>query len=162
MRQVTQELSSYIIITLIIIQRLQYLQERWQSIMPLPDSTITTKFKDLNGIPTVSITQTQLEVLNGKRINTFTAVGNNARTFREGVNASPSWFIDDRINLDNFREELQVAVYNVFLQRKKVPYTANGLNLLRSAMDRICNRYVINGTFAERPVDQTEYDKPSY
>lgn len=126
-----------------------------------PDSTITTKFKDLNGIPTVPITQTQLEVLNGKRINTFTAVGNNARTFREGVNASPSWFIDDRINLDNFREELQVAVYNVFLQRKKIPYTTNGLNLLRSAMDRICNRYVINGTFAERPVDQTEYDKPA-
>lgn len=125
------------------------------------NSTITTKFKDLVGIPTVPVTETQLTALEDKRINTFTAVGNNARTFREGVEANTNWFIDDRINLDNFREELQAAVYNVFLQNKKVPYTLVGINMLDTAMDAICRRYVFNGTFADRPVASTDYDKPA-
>lgn len=125
------------------------------------NSTITTKFKDLIGIPTVPITETQLTALETKRINTFTAVGNNARTFREGVEANTNWFVDDRINLDNFREEVQTAVYNVFLQNKKVPYTIGGINLIDSAIDAICRRYVSNGTFADRPTTSVDYDKPA-
>ena len=115
------------------------------------DTTITTKFKDLFGIPTVPMTVSQLEVLNDKRINTFTLVGNSSRTFREGTESNESWFMDDLINLDNFREYLQVAVFNVFLQNKKVPYNDNGVNLLRNAMIVVCDQFVKNGTLSERP-----------
>ena len=115
------------------------------------NTTITTKFKDLFGIPTVPMTVAMLEVLNEKRINTFTMVGNSSRTFREGVESNESWFMDDLINLDNFREYLQVAVYNVFLQNKKVPYNQNGVNLLRNAMTTVCEQFVKNGTFSDRP-----------
>ena len=115
------------------------------------NTTITTKFKDLFGIPTVPMTVAMLEVLNEKRINTFTMVGNSSRTFREGVESNESWFMDDLINLDNFREYLQVAVYNVFLQNKKVPYNQNGVNLLRNAITTVCEQFVKNGTFSERP-----------
>lgn len=120
------------------------------------NTTITTKFKDLFGIPTVPMDTTMLGVLNGKRINTFTLVGNSSRTFREGVDSNNSWFMDDLLNLDNFREELQVAVYNVFLQNKKVPYNSNGVTMLRNAMVKICDRYVKNGALSEREMTEAE------
>lgn len=115
------------------------------------DTTITTKFKDLFGIPTSPITVTELEILNSKNINSFTLVGSSSRTFRNGIEADENWFMDDLINLDNFREYLQVAVFNVFLQNKKVPYNQNGVNLLRNAMVAVCDQFVKNGTLSERP-----------
>ena len=121
------------------------------------DTTITTKFKDLFGIPTVPMTVSMLEVLNNKRINTFTMVGNTSRTFREGVESNEAWFMDDLINLDNFREYLQVAVYNVFLQNKKIPYSQNGVNLLRNAIVSVCDQFVKNGTLSDRPSTAEEY-----
>jgi hypothetical protein len=125
------------------------------------NSTITAKFKDLIGIPTVPMTETELAVLTSKRINTFTLVGNNSRTFRDGTEASPSWFLDDRINLDNFKEELQVAVYIVFLIKKKVPYNSNGINMIGTAIDQVCRRYVSNGTFSTRPSTTPPVDGPA-
>lgn len=116
------------------------------------NSTLTLKFKDLTGIPTVGVTESQLTVLESKRYNTFTLVGNNSRTVREGVNANTSWFIDDLVNLDNFAEELQVNVYNLFLRRGKVPYNVVGVGLIRDSCTEICERYVFNGTFSARPV----------
>lgn len=124
-----------------------------------PDSTITTKFKVLQNIPTVPLTETQLTVLNSKRINTYTLVGVSSKTFREGVEADQAWFIDDLVNLDNFREDLQVAVYNVFLRNKKVPYNVKGATLLYAAMDRVCAQYVYNGTFTERPLTEAEREE---
>lgn len=119
-------------------------------------STITAKFKDIVGIPTVGIDSTDLTVLNNKRVNTFTAVGNNARTVREGIEANTNWFIDDLINLDNYEEQIQTEVYNVFLKNGKVPYNTDGTTLLRSAIERISTRFIFNGTFSDREVlDET-------
>lgn len=116
------------------------------------NSTITTKFKDLIGITASAITESELTILQNKRYNVLTRVGNSSRTVRDGVEANDSWFIDDLINLDNFKEELQVAVYNVFLREKKVPYTEGGVALIRLAIRQICTLYVLNGTFAERRI----------
>ena len=101
------------------------------------------------------ITATQLAVLTGRRINTYTLIGNNSRTIREGVQSSADYFSDDVVNLDNFVEELQVEVYNVFLRNKKVPYTPAGQLLIVSACELICRKYVTNGVFADRPVEDT-------
>lgn len=119
----------------------------------LKDSTITAKFKDLSGIPVVGVTVDQWVTLQGKGYNTFTLTGNTARVFREGTTGNESWFADDVVNLDNFREELQVAVYNVFLRNGKVPYTPKGQALLQDGMTPICRRYTNNGTFAAREVE---------
>ena len=133
----------------------------------MQNSVITTKFKSLQGIPTVPITESELAVLNSKRINTYTAVGNSSRTFREGTEADENWYIDDLINLDNFREELQASVYNVFLANKKVPYNSDGSTLIYTAIAVICDRYVYNGTFSSRELADAEqlakgrtYDPP--
>jgi hypothetical protein len=120
------------------------------------NSAITAKFKQMSGIPTVPITSTQLTILNSRRINTYTLIGNNSETIREGVQSSDDWFSDDIVNLDNFVEELQVEVYNVFLRNRKVPYTSAGQLLIVSACEKICRKYVNNGVFADRPVESTE------
>lgn len=116
------------------------------------NSTITAKFKNLVGITPAGISESQLTILQNKRYNVFTRVGNSSRTVREGVNANEAWFIDDLVNLDNFSEEVQTEVYNVFLRNRKVPYTEAGVALIRRAIRSVCLRYVLNGTIADRRV----------
>lgn len=118
----------------------------------LPNSVITAKFKDLPGIPTVGLDETQLGVLEKKRGNALVAVGNNARTYRSGTLASSAWFLDSRIGLDNLVEELQVAAFNVFLRNGVVPYTPDGSTLVIDGLTPILERYVSNGLLAARPV----------
>jgi hypothetical protein len=117
------------------------------------DSAITMKFKVLDGIEPATLTQTQLQVLENKRYNTYILIGNNSRTVREGVQSNPTWYTDTLINLDNFKEELQVEVFNVFLRNKKIPYNTAGQNLLISAAAKICRQYTDNGVFAARTVE---------
>lgn len=123
------------------------------------NSTITAKFKDLIGIPTVGITETQWQVLTSKGYNSFTLTGNTARVNRDGDTPNVAWFMDDVTNLDNFVEELQVAEYNAFLRNGKVPFSVVGQTILQDAIQQVCERYVFNGTLSERRVlDLTQID----
>lgn len=118
----------------------------------LANSTITAKFKDLIGIPTVGIDETQLTVLQNKRYNTFVRIGNDLRSTRDGVNSHSSWFMDDLINLDNYKEEMEVAFSNMFHRNGKVPLTVAGQAISREPAEEINTRYETNGTFADRRV----------
>jgi hypothetical protein len=119
----------------------------------LPNSAITGKFKDLSGLTPDSLDSTTLAIIQSKRCNVFTLVGNDSRCVREGVQGNPTWFTDDTVNLDNFVEDLQTEIFNVFLRNKKVPYTPAGQNLIVSACRNICQKYVVNGVFADRPTE---------
>ena len=116
----------------------------------LENSTLTMKFKQLTGIETVPLTETQLSSLKARRINTYVSMGNSSSVVREGVQSADSWFTDSHVNLSNYKEELQVEVFNVFMRNKKVKYTSAGQDLLVSAAAKINNRYIRNGTFADR------------
>lgn len=118
-----------------------------------PDSAITMKFKQLEGIETTPMTETMLTVLNSRNINCFVAIGNTSSTTREGVQGAATWYTDTLVNLDNFREELQVEIYNVFLRTPKVPYTTAGQDKLVSAASKICRKYVRNAVFADRDIE---------
>lgn len=122
----------------------------------LEDSTLTMKFKQLTGIETVPLTETQLSSLKARRINTYVSMGNSSSVVREGVQSADSWFTDSHVNLSNYKEELQVEVFNVFMRNKKVKYTSAGQDLLVSAAAKINNRYIRNGTFADREEETTD------
>lgn len=122
----------------------------------LENSTLTMKFKQLTGIETVSLTETQLSSLKARRINTYVSMGNSSSVVREGVQSADSWFTDSHVNLSNYKEELQVEVFNVFMRNKKVKYTSAGQDLLVSAAAKINNRYIRNGTFADREEETTD------
>ena len=119
----------------------------------LDDSTLTMKFKTLDGIEPSPLSETEVNALNSRNINSYVYIGNTSRTVREGTQALDTWFTDSLVNLDNFKEELQVEVYNVFLRNKKVPYTNGGQNMLVSAAAKVCNIYRRNGTFADRDIE---------
>lgn len=122
----------------------------------LENSTLTMKFKQLTGIETVPLTETQLFSLKARRINTYVSMGNSSSVVREGVQSADSWFTDSHVNLSNYKEELQVEVFNVFMRNKKVKYTSAGQDLLVSAAAKINNRYIRNGTFADREEETTD------
>lgn len=122
----------------------------------LENSTLTMKFKQLTGIETVPLTETQLSSLKARRINTYVSMGNSSSVVREGVQSADSWFTDSHVNLSNYKEELQVEVFNVFMRNKKVKYTSAGQDLLVSATAKINNRYIRNGTFADREEETTD------
>lgn len=122
----------------------------------LENSTLTMKFKQLTGIETVPLTETQLSSLKSRRINTYVSMGNSSSVVREGVQSADSWFTDSHVNLSNYKEELQVEVFNVFMRNKKVKYTSAGQDLLVSAAAKINNRYIRNGTFADREEETTD------
>lgn len=125
----------------------------------LREATITAKFKDLIGIPTVGLTETQWQVLKSKSYNTFTLTGNTARVNREGTTGNTSWYMDDVVNLDNFKEELQVAEYNVFLRNGVVGNDPAGQAKLQDGLQQVCEKYVFNGSFsARRVLDLTNID----
>ncbi len=117
-----------------------------------PDSAITMKFKELTGIEPSRLTITNVEALDSRRINYYVAMGNTSRVTREGVQSADTWFTDSLVNLDNFKEELQVAIFNVFFRKPKIPYTSAGQNLLISAASGVCQRYVRNGVFSPSEV----------
>lgn len=122
----------------------------------LENSTLTMKFKQLTGIETVPLTETQLSSLKARRINAYVSMGNSSSVVREGVQSADSWFTDSHVNLSNYKEELQVEVFNVFMRNKKVKYTSAGQDLLVSAAAKINNRYIRNGTFADREEETTD------
>ena len=122
----------------------------------LENSTLTMKFKQLTGIETVPLTETQLSSLKARRINTYVSMGNSSSVVREGVQSADSWFTDSHVNLSNYKEELQVEVFNVFMHNKKVKYTSAGQDLLVSAAAKINNRFIRNGTFADREKETTD------
>lgn len=119
----------------------------------LANSALTMKFKQLTGIATVPLTETQLNALASRRCNTYVSMGNTSQVVREGVQGAEGWFTDSRVNLDNFVNELQTAIFNVFLRNPKVPYTSAGQDMLVSAAQKICSRYEQNGVFAARTVE---------
>jgi hypothetical protein len=121
----------------------------------LQNSTVTAKFKVLPGIETVQLSETDLLVLQAKGYNVYTAVGVNARTYRDGVTDLPGWYMDTVINLDNFAEDLSVNVFNVFLRNKKVPFSGPGQLLLVDACMDTGSQYVYNGSFADRQITDT-------
>lgn len=119
----------------------------------LANSALTMKFKQLTGIATVPLTETQLNALAARRCNTYVSMGNTSQVVREGVQGAEGWFTDSRVNLDNFVNELQTAIFNVFLRNTKVPYTPAGQDMLVAAAQKICTRYEQNGVFAARTVE---------
>ena len=121
----------------------------------LQDSAVTAKFKQLPGIEAVVVTETEWAALQAKGYNTYTAIGNDARTYRDGTTEDVSWFMDSTINLDNFVEDLSVNVFNVFLRNKKIPYSRKGQMLLVDACRDTGNLYTYNGVFADREVADT-------
>jgi len=125
------------------------------------EGVMTTKFKNLPGIPTVGITSSQWLVLQGKRINTFTSVQTDLRTFRDGTCGSSSWYIDERFNLDGLVDYIETYIYNAYKKNDYIPFSSKGRLILESALNSACYAFVKNGTLAARDSTDSETKETS-
>jgi hypothetical protein len=116
------------------------------------NTAITAFGKDLPGMTPVDLTETQLDILLGKRANCLTLMSNSLRMFRQGTTGNANWYIDDAINIDNLVNELETEMHSVFTRNGKVPYTPAGQSMRRSAASKILQKYVTNGVLAPRPI----------
>lgn len=126
----------------------------------LSQSTGTAKFKNGVGISPENINETQLQALNDRNCNVFVRVGNTARTFREGTMGADTWWMDSYYGVSNLREELQTAVFNLLLKRRKVPFDHIGQAMVKSVMEVIFARYVFNGFLSNRQELDESLDSP--
>jgi hypothetical protein len=116
------------------------------------NSVVTACFKDASGISPSNIDVTKHDILESRRINMFVRVGNNARTYRYGMQSAPSWWTDSYAGACNLREELQVAGCNTLYRNKKIPYSTGGQTQIVSPVAGIGERYIYNGYLADRDV----------
>jgi hypothetical protein len=101
------------------------------------NTTRTLKFTALANVSASSISQTAYNVLNGKNYNMVSLTGNQVVITREGKNSATSWWTDQYAGIQNFANEIQYAVFNVFLAKNKVPYTVAGQMMLKQACVQI-------------------------
>lgn len=113
------------------------------------------KFIFYSGLSTTQVSETQLSAILSKRGNVFATIGNGARATRDGTTSSPLWFLDEKIGVDNFVDDLLTNVYNVFLTNPTVPYTPSGQALIYQAIALTCEKYVRNGLLSDRVILDT-------
>lgn len=113
------------------------------------NTTVTAKFKNAPGVPPTPVTESETNVILSKRGNVFAVVGNNVRALREGTTSSNNWFLDDRINVDNYVNDIKTGIFNVYTRNGKLPYTPTGIAKLRQAETSVSEKYVTNGTIAD-------------
>ena len=121
----------------------------------ITDSTLDLQYKDLPGIPPINPGQSTIETilaeLEARYCSTFVLQGNGNRCFQDAM-SSGQWYFDSVVNVDNFQNDLQTAIFNNRLQYPKIPFTVQGQTYDVGAAVAICNQYVRNGFLAPRQV----------
>ena len=111
------------------------------------NSVITLKFKNEPGQTALTITETQRAYLDSIDCNYFVNYQNGTAIIQQGVMANGD-YIDERIGLDSFQNDLQVSGFNALYGATKIPQTDAGMTTLMSTYNGTCEQYVTNGLFA--------------
>jgi len=109
-----------------------------------PNSTITLKFKQMPGITSETLSQTQKATLDSKNANALIIVGASPM-FAESFMASGVFF-DEVHGVDWLTDAIQNNVFGYLLTRpSKVPYTDKGVAALEQQVTRALDEGVANG-----------------
>lgn len=93
----------------------------------------TAAFKVLRGVKPAKLTSAEAAALEAAHLSWFTTVGSKDVTMNGKV-LGDEWLDIIRFR-DWLKNDMQVRVCNVFVQRPKVPYTDDGIALIQSAME---------------------------
>lgn len=117
------------------------------------NSIVNAKFRVYNGInPTAVQDESQLAAILNKRANVFTNVGNIVSCTRDGTTSSPLWYLDDKLGVDNYINELISGLYLTFTRNNRIPYTQQGLTQLNHVFSALGNKYDRAGLLDDRIV----------
>lgn len=112
------------------------------------NTTITMKFKQLPGIASETLTESQAAALRTKKCNVFVAYDNDTSIIQEGV-VSDGRFFDEVHGLDWLENDIQTAVWNLlYTSTTKVPQTDEGTHLIVTTIEDRLAQAVANGLVA--------------
>lgn len=111
-------------------------------------TVITLMFKQEPGIVAETLTETQVNALEGKGCNVFVAYQNSTAIIEPGVVASGD-YIDVITGTDWLAITVQTAVYNLlYTSPTKIPQTDSGSQLITTTVESVLSQAVANGLLA--------------
>lgn len=111
-------------------------------------STITLMFKQLPGVTSELLTETQAQTLKAKRCNVFVAYANDTAIVQYGVMSGDA-YLDEQHGLDWLADAMQAALWNLlYTSKRKVPQTESGQHELVNAVSAVLADAINNGLVA--------------
>lgn len=111
------------------------------------NSVITGKFKQLPTIAPDTLSLTQVQELEKKRVNYYTVFADRA-VYSEGTVFNPDVYVDVRYALDWFVNAVQVDVFDLLYASGRVAQTDEGEATIVAVIDNVCQQAKVNGMIA--------------
>lgn len=127
-----------------------YPEAAWMGrVLPLVPGSETWSYKTLNNVSYSDLTTTQSNTAHNKNTNTYEFVGGVGITY-PGKVASGEW-IDVIRGIDWLTARIKEAVFSLFVNNPKVPYTDAGIASIQAAVMSVLNTGVANGLLTNDP-----------
>lgn len=120
----------------------------------------TWAYKILSGITASELTTSDIKQLEKNGINYYIACANKNITLT-GQMVSGEWIDVIRFR-DWLKNELQMAIFNLFIKNPKIPYTNGGINLVENAINEVLKSGQEQGGIAPDDFDDEENEIPGY
>ena len=120
----------------------------------------TSAFKTLASVYPSKLTTTEMKALEADAMNYFITVGNKNITMN-GMTRGGEWADVIRFR-DWLKNDMQLAVVNLFVTRPKVPYTDSGIALVQNQMIASLKRGQNAGGIAEDEFDEDGNTIPGF
>ena len=128
----------------------KYPEAAWLgAVLPLSTGNSTWKFKQMVGIASDNLTDTQFGFAKGKNCNMYLPVAGVDIT-TEGVMADGE-FIDIIRGTDDLTAQMEAGVLQMFVDQPKVPYTNKGITAVENKIAKALQDFVNNGFLSDSP-----------
>lgn len=128
------------------------------AIKPGGESWANTK---LSGVSSDNLTETQFNAAKAKNCNTFEPFRNSTSITQIGKVAAGEWIDVIRFR-DWLQEEIRVNIFNLLINREKVPYTDAGIASIESKIDEAMQLGQRRGGIAPTEYDDDGNEIPGY
>jgi hypothetical protein len=117
--------------------------------------------KKLAGVTTDRLTETQFLAAKAKNCNTFESFRDSVSITQTGKVAAGEWIDVIRFR-DWLQEEMQVNIFNLLINRDKVPYTDDGIATIEAKMAEALELGQRRGGIAPTEYDEDDNEIPGY
>jgi len=119
----------------------------------------TLKFKDVRLAARQEISAGDLGIIKDKRCNVFYETA-GIRMFDDGITPGGEW-IDVIHGADALAEEIRVRVFGLLSRTStKIPYTDNGMALIKAEVEAALQMYMVNGYISDGVDENGDYLPP--
>lgn len=100
---------------------------------PYPPGSSSYAFKELDGVKVDRLSETQRGFVQGKNANVYVSIARTSNTLK-GVMPNGEW-IDTIVGVDWLQARIEESVFGALRAVRKVPYTDDGVDLIKAAVN---------------------------